>query len=51
MVRYTDLVTRRPDGQPVIDLEAVCNINEILSVKFENERRAHKAAEREARKK
>ena len=37
-----DLQARRPDGDPVLPLERVCLLNEILIVRYENERRRAK---------
>ena len=41
----TDLKTLRQDGNPLLSLAEVCDLNEILAVRYENERRAHKSAE------
>ncbi len=46
-----ELRTRLPDGEPLLDLAAICNMNEVLAVRCENERRASKAAERKAKSK
>ena len=45
----TDYDEVRPDGNPKIDLGRVCDLNEGLIVKAENEQRGHKAAEAKAR--
>lgn len=45
-----ELETVLPDGNPLITLEAVADLNEVRAVQAENERRAHKAAERKAKK-
>ena len=40
---------RRPDGEPMVDLEGVCNANELLIVDSENKRRAQNRTEQQAR--
>lgn len=49
LVKMTDYDEVRPDGNPKIDLGRVCDLNEGLIVKAENEQRGHKAAEAKAR--
>ena len=49
MIRIAELRLRGPDGDPIIDLADVMDLNEILIVRSENEWRAHEAAERKAR--
>ena len=43
-----ELKQRGPDGQPILDLGDICDLNEILIVKAENERRAHEHARKSA---
>ena len=51
MVSMVDLLRRNDDGSPVITLNDVCNLNEILACRHENEMRADEAARRKASKK
>ena len=39
------------DGEPVVPLEDICDYHEVLIVKHENERRAQRKADRDARQK
>ena len=41
----TDLKRRGTDGDPMLDLADVADLNEVLSIDYENEKRARKAAE------
>ena len=45
-----DLKERLPGGEPALDLDDVCDLNEVLMVRAENERRSRKAAEKMSRK-
>ena len=45
MVTFEALRSRRPDGEPTVTLEDVFAMNEILLVKYENSRRAQRAAD------
>lgn len=45
IVKWHHYFERKPDGDPLYDLNAVANLNEILIVNYENERRAYKSAE------
>ena len=49
LCQWDRLYARRPDGQPVLDLADIVDLNEILLVRSENERRALDAAERKRR--
>ena len=49
LCRWEDVEKLKPDGDPVLDLEAFCNMNEILLIRAENRRRAEKHAERESK--
>ena len=49
MYSWTDLRRRGDDGEPLVTLDDICTFNEILLVDAENERRAHKAAQKRAR--
>ena len=49
LVSIVDLKRRGNDGQPLVDLCDVADLNEILMVDAENSKRAHKAAERKAK--
>lgn len=42
---------RKPDGDPRSDLYDWCLANELLATKYENERRAQRAAEQRAKQK
>ena len=44
-----DLKRRDHDGQPLLDLADVADMNEILIVRAENQRRAQRHAERQAK--
>ena len=41
----------RPDGDPLLDLNDVSDLNEILSIRYINEQRARRAAERKSERK
>ena len=43
-----DLKSRRPDGDPVLDLADVCDLNEILIIESHNEAAASKAANKKS---
>ena len=43
-IRRELLEARRADGDPYYDLRAICDINEALAVRAENEHRAAEAA-------
>lgn len=45
----SDYRLRAEDGDPILDLAAVCDLNEILCVRAINEDRAQREAERRAR--
>ena len=51
MINILDLRRRNPDpdGEPVVPLEEVCRVNEILAIRGENERRGNNASEAKAR--
>ena len=51
MYRLPDLRRRDEDGEPLVLLEEVCDMNEALIVKNENMQRAQRHAEREAKRK
>ena len=46
-----ELRSRGADGEPILPLEAVCDLNEILIVRYENQRRAQRRAEQQSRSK
>lgn len=46
-----DLKSRLPDGEPLIEIGDIADMNEMLQVRYENTRRAQRAAERKARQK
>ena len=48
---WSDYRERLPDGSPKVTLDEILDYNEMLAIDGENERRAHKAAEAEARRK
>jgi len=50
LVSIAELKTLLPSGAPLIELDDVADLVEILQVRAENEHRAHKAAEAKARK-
>lgn len=43
--------TRGSDGQPLLDLGDIYDLNEIIAVEAENQKRAQAAAERKAQEK
>ena len=51
MFTMPDLKQRDASGEPLVTLDDVCDANEILLVRYENERRAQKAAERKSKSK
>lgn len=46
-----DLKRRTADNDPEVTLDDVCQMNEVLIVKYANDHRAHKHAESKAGKK
>ena len=51
LLNLADLHRRNPDGEPVVTLEMVAELNEILIVRHNNELRARDRAQYEANKK
>jgi len=51
LVSMAELKRTLPSGAPLIELDDVADMVEILRVRAENEHRAHKAAEAKARRK
>ena len=51
LLSLADLHRRNPDGEPVVTLEMVAELNEILVVRHNNEVRARDRAQYEANKK
>jgi len=51
LVSMAQLKTVLPSGAPLIELDDVADLVEILRVRTENEHRAHKAAEARAKRK
>jgi len=49
MTSFAELNTRKDDGDPLITLENLADMNEILAIRAENEHRAHTHAERKAK--
>ena len=49
MTTLAELRSVDHDGQPLLDVCDVADMNEVLMVRYENERRANKAAERKNR--
>ena len=49
LCKLSDIRNRGRDGDPIIDLAGVCDLNEFLIVQAENERRAQKAAEKKGK--
>lgn len=48
MTSFAELNTKKDDGDPLITLENLADMNEILAIRVENERRAHKHAEKKS---
>lgn len=48
MIRLTDLRRFGADGEPLVTLDEVFEANEILTVRYENQRRAHERSRRSA---
>lgn len=44
MTSFAELKTRQANGDPLIDLENLCDMNEILAIRYENQHRAHSHA-------
>ena len=51
LCRMTDLDTTKPNGDPMVDLADLCDMNEILIVDAINQNRANVAAEKKAKRK
>ena len=47
---WVELETRRPDGDPWVDLARICDMHEQLIIEMVNDQRAQKAASKKAKK-